>query len=36
LSKVQIQRLGELYQEKEHLWNIQSPHYFLKIHSIHS
>ena len=30
LSKAQIQRLCELYQEEEHLWNIQSPHYFKK------
>lgn len=30
LSKVQIQRLCELYQEEEHLWNIQSSHYFKK------
>jgi len=26
LSKAQIQHLCELYQEEEHLWNIQSPH----------
>ena len=30
LSKAQIQRLCELYQQEEHLWNIQSPHYFKK------
>ena len=27
LSKAQIQHLCELYQEEEHLWNIQSLHY---------
>jgi hypothetical protein len=30
LSKMQIQRLCELYQEEEHLWNIQSSHYLKK------
>ena len=30
LSKAQIQRLCELYQQEKHLWNIQSPHYFKK------
>jgi hypothetical protein len=30
MSKPQIQRLCELYQEEEYLWNIQSQHYFKK------
>jgi len=30
MNKTQVQRLCELYQEEEHLWNIQSPHYFKK------
>ena len=30
MRKPQIQRLCELYQEEEYLWNIQSQHYFKK------
>ena len=29
-TKGQTQRLCELYQEEEHLWNIQSPQYYKK------